>query len=216
MCKCRVCESSSLKEVYDNQLDSNYYFCEVCEFIFQEEDEIVSIEEEKEVYDQHDNSFESEGYVKMFERFIEKAVDPFISGNIKKALDYGCGPGPVLAKILEKKGLDVNTFDPIYDNNSEYKNFKYDLITSTEVFEHFIDPLNELEKISNLLKKNGILSIMTLLRPDTEEQFKNWWYKRDKTHISFYSSKTLYLLGKMHNLEMIYNDNKRLITFKKI
>jgi hypothetical protein len=84
------------------------------------------------------------------------------------------------------------------------------------VFENFSDPMNEMKQLSGLLKKGGYLSIMTLLHPKTEEKFKNWWYKRDATHISFYSSKTLYLLGKMFDLEMIYNDNDRLITFKKV
>jgi 2-polyprenyl-3-methyl-5-hydroxy-6-metoxy-1,4-benzoquinol methylase len=151
----------------------------------------------------------------MFENFIEKAVNPFIKEK-KQALEFGCGPGPVLAKLLEMDGWEVKTFDPIYDNNDEYNKYKYDLITSTEVFEHFSNPMKEMKHLSKLLKKGGYLSIMTLLHPKTEEKFKNWWYKRDATHISFYSSKTLYLLGKMFNLEMIYNDNNRIITFKKV
>jgi len=215
MHKCKICDSSSLKKIYDDQFDSTYYFCEVCEYIFLDQEEIVSEKDEKEVYDQHDNTFESKGYVKMFESFIEKAINPFIKEK-KRALEFGCGPGPVLAKLLEMDGWVVNTYDPIYDNNEEYEKYKYDLITSTEVFEHFSNPVKEIKHLSKLLKKGGYLSIMTLLHPKTEEKFKNWWYKRDATHISFYSSKTLYLLGKMFNLEMIYNDNNRLITFKKV
>ncbi|MEA1974465.1 MAG: class I SAM-dependent methyltransferase [Bacillota bacterium] len=216
MHRCKICGSESLEHIYNEKSNSNYYRCKVCEFIFQDENEIVSLEREKGVYDLHNNSFESEGYVKMFENFIDKAINPFIKSK-QNALDYGCGPGPVLSKILENQGWDVNIYDPIYNfENNDYKNYKYSLITSTEVFEHFSNPVKELEKISKLLDKDGILAIMTLLSPKNKDKFKDWWYTRDITHISFYSSKTLYLLGKMFGLEMIYNDNKRLITFKKL
>jgi len=98
----------------------------------------------------------------------------------------------------------------------DYKEKKYDLITSTEVFEHFKNPLKEFRKLSNLLKKGGILSVMTLMRPKTRKDFIDWWYIRDKTHIAFYSPKTLYLLGKKFGLKMIYNNNERYITYKKV
>ncbi|MGM0378878.1 MAG: class I SAM-dependent methyltransferase [Bacillota bacterium] len=214
MCQCKICKSEIIEEVYVDRFDNTYHMCEVCEFVFLDESEIVSIDKEKEVYDQHDNSFESEGYVKMFENFINVAVSPFVKEK-KEALEFGCGPGPVLAKMLENRGWNVTKYDPIYYNN-EYKDKKYDLITSTEVFEHFKNPLKEFEKLSNLLKKGGILSIMTLMRPKTKKEFIDWWYIRDKTHIAFYSPKTLYLLGKKFGLKMIYNNNERLITYKKV
>ncbi|MDM8533516.1 class I SAM-dependent methyltransferase [Clostridiaceae bacterium HSG29] len=215
MQKCKICGSECLKHLYNEKSNTNYYFCEVCEFVFQDDNEIVSLEKEKEIYDLHDNSFESKGYVDMFENFIDKAIKPFIQ-NKGNVLDFGSGPGPVLAKILENQGWNVKIFDPIYDDNDDYLNYKYDLITSTEVFEHFSNPLKELEKISKLLNKNGVLAIMTILRPKTMDEFKEWWYIRDVTHISFYSQKTLYLMGKIFGLKMVYNDNKRLITFKKL
>jgi SAM-dependent methyltransferase len=215
MHKCKICGSECLDHLYNEKSNSNYYFCKVCEFVFQDENEVVSEEKEKEIYDLHNNTFESKGYVEMFENFIDKAIVPFIELK-SNALDYGCGPGVVLAEILRNQGWNVKTYDPIYDNNSDYNNVKYNLITSTEVFEHFLNPVIELEKISKLLNKGGILAIMTLLRPKTSDEFKDWWYTRDITHISFYSPKTLYLLGKMFGLKMIYNDNKRLIAFKKI
>jgi SAM-dependent methyltransferase len=215
MQECKICGSKCLDHLYNKRSNSNYYFCKVCEFAFQDENEVVSLEEEKRIYDLHNNNFKSTGYVEMFENFIDKAVNPFTNLE-KSALDYGCGPGTVLAEILRSQGWNVKTYDPIYDNGSDYNKVKYNLITSTEVFEHFLNPVIELEKISKLLNKGGVLAIMTLLRPKTPAEFKDWWYTRDTTHISFYSQKTLYLLGKMFGLEMIYNDNKRLIAFRKI
>ena len=215
MLQCKICKSESLEHIVIEKRNENYYACEVCEFIFKDENEIITIEDEKEVYSHHENNFESEGYVKMFEDFLEKAVFPFVN-TTGDALDYGCGPGPVLAKILENNDWNVKTYDPIFESDADYNMKTYDLITSTEVFEHFKNPIEEIGKVSELLSSGGLLSIMTLLRPSTTEEFKNWWYNRDKTHISFYSSKTLYLIGKMFDLEMVYNNNKRLIAFKKI
>lgn len=211
---CKICNTEATTKVYDEKHQNNYYFCSNCEYIFLDNSEIVGIREEKEVYDGHDNSFECEGYVDMFENFLSKAVNPFVESK-GLALEFGSGPGPVLAQMLVNNGWYVKKHDKFFESDLDYQDYRYDLITSTEVFEHFDDPLKEMEKITKLLKPNGILAIMTLLRPKTEEEFLNWWYRRDKTHISFYSIKTLNYLAKQFGLKIIYTDDERLITFKK-
>lgn len=212
--KCKICKSEALEKVYDEKHNNNYYFCSTCDYIFLDNREIVGIREEKEVYDGHDNSFECEGYVDMFENFLEKAVNPFIQ-TTGLALEFGSGPGPVLATMLENRGWEVKKHDKFFESDLDYKDYHYDLITSTEVFEHFDDPLKEIEKITNLMKDGSILAIMTLLRPKTKEEFLKWWYRRDKTHISFYSLKTLEYIANQFDLKIIYSDHERLITFKK-
>lgn len=211
---CKICNATAVKKVYDEKHGNNYYFCSNCDFIFLDNSEIVGIHEEKEVYDGHDNSFECDGYVEMFENFLAQAVNPFIDEK-GLALEFGSGPGPVLAQMLVDSGWHVKKHDKFYESDLDYQAYQYDLITSTEVFEHFDDPLKEMEKITNILKPGGILAIMTLLRPKTEEEFLHWWYRRDKTHISFYSIKTLEYLAQYYGLTIIYTDDERLITFKK-
>ena len=164
-----------------------------------DEKKIVLPEKEKQEYLHHNNTPENEGYVAMFKDFIEKCIDPY-QDKIKAALDFGCGPGPVLAGLLKEKGFEVDIYDKYFAPEKIFENKKYDLITSTEVLEHLADPLETLKTLKNHLNKNGILAIMTLFHPNNEEGFKKWWYRRDSTHISFYRPKTFEILAKM--LEM--------------
>lgn len=207
--KCKICDSTNLREISAN--NKIYYHCLDCEFIFIDSNYLISSDEELSQYNQHNNSIENEGYVNMFENFIKEAISPFIKEG--KALDFGSGPGPVLSELLKRKGFDVNIYDPFYAPN--LPSDKFDLISSTEVFEHFINPLENIELILSLLNKNGILAIMTNFHYNSEESFKKWWYIRDPTHISFYTKKTFEYLAKKYNLEYIFNNEKNISTFKK-
>lgn len=169
--------------------------------------------EELDVYSKHDNSFESLGYVKMFENLIENFIKPLnITG---KALEFGSGPGPVLFELLKRTGLEMHQYDPFYYKSEEYLNHKYNLITSTEVAEHFSDPMKEFKHLESLLNDDGYLVIMTSFRMMEIEQFFKWWYRRDETHISFYNLKTLQYIAKKFNLKIINQNNKNIIVMKK-
>lgn len=84
----------------------------------------------------------------------------------------------------------------IFAKGFEYKNQKVDLITCFEVFEHFAEPLNEIEK---LLKISNELIITTDLYSDKNiVPPKSWsYYTFDSgQHISFYSKKTFEYIAK--------------------
>ena len=107
-------------------------------------------------------------------------------------------------------------FDPFFNKNDEYLNKKYQLITSTEVVEHFVDPLKEFKHLARLLEEGGYLLIMTRLRTMNNEEFLNWWYRRDLTHISFYNHKTFQEIGKKFGLKIISTNNVNVIVYQKI
>ena len=52
--------------------------------------------------------------------------------------------------------------------------------------EHFRQPLEEFERLWSLLRPGGILGLMTRLR-EAGQDFAGWYYKKDPTHICFYS-----------------------------
>lgn len=209
---CKICGAITY-EIHDEQFDIIYDRCKTCSFIHQRDEYHVSFEEERAEYDLHENSIEDQGYVNYLDSFLQVSVDPFIQqGN---ALDFGCGPEPVLAEVLKRRGFMTKTYDRHFKHDEDALDLKYDLITSTEVFEHFHDPVVEMEKISRLLIKGGILSIMTSVPPE-DEAFKKWSYRREQTHISFFTKKSLEILSKKFDMECIYHDDKRITVFRKL
>ena len=209
--ECKIC-SKATRTIHDPQYDHNYYICDNCGFIFLDDAKIISPDEEKKEYSFHQNSFENEGYVKMFREFIEKAIRPY-KAQIKTALDFGSGPGPVLAELFRREGFQVDIYDKYFAPDEAYLKKKYDLITATEVLEHLADPMAALKVLKSLLNKNGIIAIMTLFHPEDDEAFKQWWYRRDATHIGFYTPKTMRRIAELLGFKVLLLDNKNLCVF---
>ena len=209
--KCKICRSSTI-DIWDQQFAINYYYCSSCQYISMDEGKIISAQEEREVYKQHNNTLENEGYVQMFKDFIAGNIVPYVKEG-QKALDFGCGPGPVLAHLLRNKGLDVDIYDPYFFPQKTFLENKYVLITSTEVFEHLKDPLKTTTLLKDHIFSGGILAIMTQFHPGPQE-FKDWWYRRDPTHISFFTPKTFKVLAEKINVQVLQFDKKKTSVLK--
>lgn len=208
---CKLCASSNLETI---NIENNYYYCNNCELIFIEPEEIIDRDEEKERYENHDNSHQNDGYVKMFKEFISELIEPHMDlSEINDVLEFGCGPGPVLADLLKERGLDVDLYDPYFFPEKIFKGKKYDLITATEVFEHFSNPIKEIKLLISLLKKDSYLAVMTSFHPGPAE-FGDWWYKWDPTHVVFFNERTFKEIASIFNLEIIYSDQEKYILFR--
>lgn len=184
--------------------------CETCKLIFVPEQYRLSPEEEKLRYMLHDNRIENEGYVS----FLRQAIDPaleYIESDMK-GLDFGCGPSPVLATLLGKMNILCGFFDPFF--YPAIDNTDFDFVFSTECVEHFYYPRRTFERIDTLIKKGGLLIIMTNLWDDLHD-FATWYYKNDPTHVAFYHRETLYFLAQTFRYDILYNDQKRVVIFRK-
>lgn len=180
----------------------NYHTCKTCFLVFMSpSDRLETITEEKSRYDFHENNPEDQGYV----NFLSKLTNPLqkhITSN-SKGLDFGCGPGPTIDKIFEKQGIECNNYDLIYYNNKELlSDSTYDFVTASECFEHFYDPEKEINTIKNILKKSGVLGIMTSILYD-DIQFQTWYYPKDDTHVVFYRPQTFEWIAKKFNFEIL-------------
>lgn len=210
---CKICGNQT-REFLDQQFNIKYYHCERCDFISQDEERLISEDQERVIYDRHNNSYEDQGYTDMFRDFLDRAVFEFVSDG-KMALEFGSGPEPVLSKILALEfAYDVDSYDYYYAPEKIYIGKKYDLITSTEVIEHLKDPMAYFRLFKSLLKREGVMGFMTLFHPMDDEKFGAWWYRRDRSHISFFTSKTIEYIGEELGLKVMYNDNKRCFSFK--
>jgi cyclopropane fatty-acyl-phospholipid synthase-like methyltransferase len=144
---------------------------------------------------------------------VQPIVQAILKAQPKAAvgLDFGAGTGPVIAQMLKKEGYDISLYDPFFYREKEVLNSTYDFIICCEVIEHFHDPATEFALLKKLLKPGGRLFCMTHLLTKKED-FKNWYYKNDFTHVIFYTPKTLQWIQKKVGFKHLSIDN-RLIRF---
>lgn len=192
-----------------------YHRCPHCELISLDLSYHPSEQEAFKEYCLHENSSLDPSYVAYFRDFVEASLLPFV-GEGRRALDFGSGPSPVLATLLkEEYGYNCDCYDLYFSPEKVYIDQAYDLITSTEVIEHVDDPLPLFRLFSSLLAPGGILSIMTLLHPENDLEFLRWYYIQERSHISFYSLKTLCQLASFTGLTLLYSDGIRYACFAK-
>lgn len=210
---CKICFYHT--KIYQHtQFPHRYHYCPTCEGIFLEESFCVDEHREKKQYDQHHNCLENKGYVQMFEDFLDFFWED-ITCKEPKVLDFGSGPTPVLKSLLQKRNAHVICYDKFYHPDDAFKLHHYDLITSTEVFEHLNNPLQTLTLLATLLPSGGYIALMTLFHDNSFDNFWKWWYRRDPTHITFYTPKTIEVLAHQCGLESVKHDGKRVVLLKK-
>lgn len=212
--RCLICKNRT-QQFLDDKLEIKYWTCPDCGFVFKDPAHILGHEKERARYELHENSLDDPAYVAYFKKFLDQALVPF-SGPGREALDFGSGPQPVLAQILERDyGYSCHIYDPYFAPCEGYKTKTFDVITATEVIEHLAQPLEAFEELASLLRPGGILAVMTQVLPETREDFLTWFYPRDPTHIRFFTIEALEVIGKRTGLDLVYTDSKSYHTFKK-
>lgn len=200
---------------YDPQFNLDYHYCPACGFIAQDRQQLSSFQEERKEYDRHENSIENEGYVNFFRRFLDNALTPFAS--LGEGLDYGSGPEPVLSQVMARDyGVLPDIYDLHFQPDRIFEGKTYDFVVSTEVIEHVKDPMEVIGLFGRHLKSGGIAAVMTLFHQEDQETFLNWWYRRDITHISFFTPRTFAYMAEKNGLEVIYCDDSRYVTLRKV
>ena len=209
---CRVCGTQS-HPFADRQQNRSYHQCPMCDYIFLDPDHRLSETDERQRYTQHNNTLDNPGYVKMFTDFIDTGLTPFLSGA-RTVLDFGCGPGPVLAHLLRERGMSVDLYDTYFYPDTGYTHKRYDIITMTEVIEHLADPAGTLRNLSSLLSSGGVIAIMTHFYNGNIDTFLNWWYRLDNTHIGFFSHRTFRVLADRCGCDVIFTDKRKICILR--
>ncbi len=209
---CKICHQQTIS-LYDEIMQSNFFHCNSCEFIFKDENNYVTQARELQQYENHNNSFDSSGYVQMFQDFMDATFRPY-KEEIKTALEFGSGPGPVLSELLKREGFEVDMYDKYFSPEKVFENKKYDLITSTEVIEHIDDPLELFAFFKTHLNPGGYLALMTQFHDNTQDGFLKWWYRKDPTHITFYRPHTFDVLAEKFGFELRFTDDRKTALLK--
>jgi 2-polyprenyl-3-methyl-5-hydroxy-6-metoxy-1,4-benzoquinol methylase len=136
-----------------------------------------------------------------------------------RVLDVGCGFG-VFILFMQEYGLKAEGLDQSFDTvdfarkqlglkvhagsifNHDLPEHHYDVITSTAVMEHLINPLRALKQMRRFLKRDGILFVNTLdLRGMVLRTGIDRWFKF--VHTFYYTNVTLSSLIQLAGFEII-------------
>jgi len=215
--KCKICNNEN-KIIFNgtilNKYNIEYFHCSNCGFLQTEEPYWLD-----EAYSESIN-ISYTGYMQR-NLNLSKKLTVLLSlffNKQGKYLDYAGGYG-VFVRMMRDIGFDFYWDDKFTTNlfakGFESKNEKYEAVTTFESFEHFVDPMNEIE---NLLKISKNIILSTGVLPSEIPKPENWWYYglEHGQHISFYSEKTFEYIAKKYNLNYINLDGLHVLAEKKI
>lgn len=203
---CPLCSSLLI-----TQKDAYYYVCDNCKALVKDNKQYLTPAEEKAHYECHNNDVEDVRYQNFTMPITQYVLENRLPTH--KGLDFGCGTGPVISRMLQKKNYDITPYDPFFAPHQSVLKSTYDYIVCCEVWEHFHHPKLEIDRLTALLKPNGLLLIMTLLY-DHSIDFKTWYYRRDPTHIFIYTQETIRYIAEKNGLNILELTD-RLIVLKK-
>tara|TARA_Y100000768_G_scaffold388264_1_gene383114 strand:- start:10762 stop:11589 length:828 start_codon:yes stop_codon:yes gene_type:complete len=223
--KCRLCGARSRFLFYGKLIkkDVQYFDCQDCGYVQTEQPYWI-----EEAYSDSINVSDTG----IMERNLENSKIVFLIAlalGIKdsKIIDFAGGYG-ILVRLLRDLGLNAYWMDK-YSENLLSRGFEYHskinncrLVTAFEVFEHLINPCEELEEMFSIAP---LLLFSTELISDKVPSFDNWSYygKEHGQHIGFFRLKTLSFLAEKYqkkfvtnglNYHLFYNQKESQISIK--
>ena len=112
---------------------------------------------------------------------------------------------------------DIGGWDPFFAPDGI--KVQVPLVLCLEVAEHFEKPWDGFAGLAECCCVGGYVAVGTLQIPDTmvtTEDFNKWWYKDDRTHVSFYTEKAMEACGKKCGLQYLGKASPRIFMFKKL
>lgn len=199
-------------ELFDQDKARRYFKCNDCGLVYVPREELVSPELEKKRYDSHQNSENDPGY-RNYLKQIAESILPFLNEG-ELGLDFGCGRSKLMEEILKESGFQINSFDLYYHAQEELLQEKYHFLILSEVIEHLRDPREIMLKLKELLHPGGRIFIKTKWYPYDPQDFSQWFYKRDITHVQFFNESSFKELGCLLEMENIQNLGEDFYLFR--
>ena len=214
--QCKICNEITVNYTEAkimNKYNIKYFHCQHCEFIQTEEPYWL-----EEAYSETINLTDT-GIMKRNQILADFAtiIIYLFFNRRKKFLDYAGGYG-IFTRLMRDIGFDMFWNDKYTKNlvarGFNYsKNEQYELLTSFESFEHFLNPLEDVE---SMLSISDNILISTTLTPTKMPLPTEWDYYalEHGQHISFYSIKTMQYIANKYNLNF-YTNGKNIHLFTK-
>jgi len=215
--KCKICNQEN-KSIFSgiilNKYNIKYYHCSHCKFMQTEEPYWLD-----EAYKESINASDT-GYMQRNLNLSKKLTIllSLVFNKNDSFLDYAGGYG-VFARLMRDIGFNYY-WDDKYTINLFARGFEYskegiDAITTFESFEHFINPLEEIEKMLQISKT--VIFSTELLSSNVPET-KDWWYYGldHGQHISFYNENTFQFIANKYGLNYYNLGSLQLLTNKNI
>jgi len=216
--KCKICKNQSKKKFDTVILKKHkiaYYFCTNCGFLQTSEPYWL-----KEAYAETINISDT-GLISRNLRLckISSVLIYFLFNKEAKFVDFAGGYG-IFTRLMRDVGFNFFWHDP-YTVNLVSRGFEITdnknvvLLTSFEAFEHFVEPIAEIE---NMLGMSENILFTTELLPHPVPNPKQWWYYGldHGQHVSFYSLQTLKYIAKKYDLELHSSSGIHLLSSKKV
>ena len=211
---CPLCLSNGASLFFTSRqknLERDYIHCDTCDLVFVPTEFHLDPDAARQRYLTHDNDPDNADY----RRFLSRLWDELRPRLPERArgLDYGAGPGPALAAMIEEDGFSAALYDPIFHPDETVLTPTYDFVTCTETVEHFAKPRADFLRLYDLLVPGAYLGIMTDILED-KSTFPGWYYHRDPTHVAFYTRRTFRWIAEWLALEL-ENPRPRVVLLRK-
>lgn len=145
-----------------------------------------------------------------FLRQVIVPARPYLHDGMR-GLDYGCGHTPTLCGLLAETGVVCENYDLYFHPDPPCG--PYDVVFATEVVEHFYVPAREWDRMTRLLKPDGLLVVMTAPWQNLDH-FRTWGYASDETHVCFYRPETVAWICQALGFVALASDNPRVFLMK--
>lgn len=217
--RCRVCDGCADKfaqSVVLGRHSVDYFHCSRCGFVQTEEPYWL-----EEAYRNPINIYDT-GILSRNIRLAQQTATVlyFLFDRQGHFLDYAGGYG-IFTRLMRDIGFDFYWSDP-HTRNLLARGFEYatdregiELLTTFESFEHFVDPVAEVEK---LLALSPNILFSTELVADRPPRPEEWWYYglAHGQHVSFYTERSLRSLAERYGLNYYGSGtNLHLLTRKR-
>lgn len=186
MTRCPLCAGDAA--TFHEDQHGRFHRCPTCALVFRDAAQHLSTGAEVARYREHLNALDDPRYLDFLDRLAAPLAQRLAAGA--RGLDFGCGPVPAMALLLQRRGFHTASWDPHFHAEASLLDATYDFVACSEVLEHIAAPRDALDTFARLLQRGGLLGIMTQFRDETRP-FESWWYRRDPTHVCLYSPQTM-------------------------